>query len=419
MTNNNDIDMVLNENNNNEGTAQEDHNDRDEEEIGRRVRRRIANQLEPLDSSLARSAIVSRTNAISLENLVHESPRNISNMNRIDAQILRIVAKTSHGSNISTRTYGSTSRTRNQVATVNYSRLILVRIVTEEESNMVCYLMETSDKNKDLWMRNPTLRDDGAITIGTVIRIISPEPVTRLMAGDIPMLETRLPVIVMKRPRELFQVVIDKGISSNSSRAFVYKNCQISIRSSTVEETKCAGLFCDKQRIREVLQSKNGCGCYSMQSRRSNLVITHNLIVTNEELGFDEYFSNYSSSKFSSLYQNKPFSSSIRKSQMQMTTPYFAMMDNVDNCIQCINHNGGFTVVGWYKRGKINDQSMENDSNNQNNNRNGSNNNDEQVDNGEISYHLCVVTPSNHRFFLESSDLYNTLEANKFHVDTI
>ena len=307
---NNDIDMLVNENDNNEGVAQEEQNDQDEDEIGRRVRRRLlANQLEPLDSSLVTSAIVSRTNSISLENLVHESPRNISNLNRIDAQIIRIVAKSSHGSNISTRTYGSTSRTRNQVATVNYSRLILVRIVTEEESNMVCYLMETSDKNKDLWMRNPTLRDDGAITIGTVIRIISPEPVTRLMADDIPMLETRLPVIVMKRPRELFQVVIDKGITSNSSRAFVYKNCQLSIKSSTVEETKCAGLFCDKQRIREVLQSKNGCGCYSMQSRRSNLVITHNLIVTNEELGFDEYFPNFSSSKFSNLYKNKPFSS--------------------------------------------------------------------------------------------------------------
>jgi hypothetical protein len=53
-------------------------------------------------------------------------------------------------------------------------------------------------------MGNPTLCDDGAITIGTVICIISPESVTRLMADDIPMLETHLPVIVMKCPRKLF-----------------------------------------------------------------------------------------------------------------------------------------------------------------------------------------------------------------------
>jgi hypothetical protein len=409
-----DIDMLQNENLINEDVTNEDINNHDDEEARRkRARRRLANQLEPLDSSLKRSEIISRTNSISLDSLVNESPRNISNLTRIDAQILRVVAKSSHGSNISTRTYGSTSKTRNQVAIVNYSRLILVRIVTEEESDMVCYLMETPDKNRDLWMRNPTLRDDGAITIGTVIRIISPEPITRLMADDIPMLETRLPVIVMKRPRELFQVPIDTGIASNSSRAFVYRNCQVTVKSSTVEETKCAGLFCDKQRIREVLKSKNGCGCYSMQSRRSNLVITHNLVVTNEDLGFDEYFQNYSSSKFSSLYQNKPFSSSVRKSQMQMTTQYFAMMTNIDTCIEYINDNGGFTVVGWYKRGKINDQSMDNDSN-QINNRN-----DDQVDNGEISYHLCVVTPSNYRFFDETNRLYTTLEASKFNVDTI
>ena len=216
---------------------------------------------------------------------------------------------------------------------MNYSRLSLVRIVTEEEGNMVCYLMETSDKNKDLWMRNLTLRNDGAITIRTVICIISPEPITRLMADDIPMLETRLRVIVMKRPKELFQVPIDKGIASNFSRAFVYRNCQVTVRSSTVEETKCAGLFCDKQRIREVLQAKNGCRCYSMQSRRSNLAITHNLIVTNENLGFDEYFPNFSSSKFSNLYQSKPFLSSVKKSHMQMTTQYFAMMNNFDKIL--------------------------------------------------------------------------------------
>ena len=413
-----DIDMLQNEKQINEGVGNEERNDHDEEERRRRVRRRLANQLEPLDSSLTTSEIMSRTNSISLDSLVHESPRNISNLSRIDAQILRVVAKSSHGSNISTRTYGSTSRTRNQVATVNYSRLSLVRIVTEEEGNMVCYLMETSDKNKDLWMRNPTLHDDGAITIGTVICIISPEPITRLMADDIPMLETRLPVIVMKRPKELFQVPIDKGIASNFSRAFVYRNCQVTVRSSTVEETKCAGLFCDKQRIREVLQAKNGCGCYSMQSRRSNLAITHNLIVTNENLGFDEYFPNFSSSKFSNLYQSKPFLSSVKKSHMQMTTQYFAMMDNLNNCVQYINDNGGFTVVGWYKRGKINDQSMDNDSN-QSNNRNGNNNDEDQVDNGEIGYHLCVVTPSNHRFFDDTSILCNNLEANKFNVDMI
>ena len=389
------------------------------EEERRNVRRRITTLLEPIDNSIRRSEIISRTNSISLHTLVHEPPRNISNLSRIDAQIIRVVAKSSHGSNISTRTYGSTSRTRNQIATVNYSRLILIRIVTEEESNMLCYLMETSEKNKDLWMRNPTLRDDGAITIGTVIRIISPEPVTRLMADDIPMLETRLPVIVMKRPREFFAISIDRGIASNASRAFVYNHCQIRIQSSTTEETKCAGLFCDKQRVREVLQSKNGCGCYSMQSRRSNLITTHNLIVTNEETGLDEYFPNFSSSKFSSLYQNKPFSASVRKSELQMTSQFFVMMNSMENCVNYINENGGFTIVGWYNRGRINDQSMDNDAN-LNNTRNASNNNDDQqVDNGEIGYHLCVVSPSNHRFFEEYSELYSTLETKKFNVDTL
>ena len=50
--------------------------------------------------------------------------------------------------------------------------------------------------------------------MGALIGVISPEPITMFIDDDIPMLETRCPVIVMKRPKELFQVAIDKEISS-------------------------------------------------------------------------------------------------------------------------------------------------------------------------------------------------------------
>jgi len=33
------------------------------------------------------------------------------------------------------------------------------------------------------------------------------------------------------------------------------------------------------------------------------------------------------------------------------------LYDSIDNVTEYINNNGGFTVIGWYKRGEINDQS--------------------------------------------------------------
>eukprot|EP00957_Ditylum_brightwellii_P106027 8087676-Ditylum_brightwellii.AAC.1 len=64
----------------------------------------------------------------------------------------------------------------------------------------------------------------------------------------------------------------------------------------------------------------------------------------------------------------------------------------LDSCIELINDNGGFTIVGWYKRGIINDQSIlamrkivsNNINNISSNNNNGSNCNDNlQVVDGE------------------------------------
>eukprot|EP00957_Ditylum_brightwellii_P090895 6921151-Ditylum_brightwellii.AAC.1 len=53
-------------------------------------------------------------------------------------------------------------------------------------------------------------------------------------------------------------------------------------------------------------------------------------------------------------------------------------------CVETIDSNGGFTVVGWYKREIINDQSLlttrkivNNNSNNNNSNNNGNNRNED------------------------------------------
>ena len=54
----------------------------------------------------------------------------------------------------------------------------------------------------------------------------------------------------------------------------------------------------------------------------------------------------------------------------------------IDNVVEAINDNGGFTVVGWYKRGKIEDQSNE------------SNEDRDKVEAGEISFHVISVQPT-------------------------
>ena len=61
--------------------------------------------------------------------------------------------------------------------------------------------MESKNSNKCMFDKNVELRDNGVISIGTFFQIISPHTIENKMRGDIPLLKTDIPLIVMTRPR--------------------------------------------------------------------------------------------------------------------------------------------------------------------------------------------------------------------------
>ena len=75
-------------------------------------------------------------------------------------------------------------------------------------------------------------------------------------------------------------------------------------------------------------------------------------------------------------------------------------MDRIKYAVDYIHDNGGFTIVGWYKWGIINDKSLVSQSNsgsicNNNNNNNNNNNESHEVDNGEANFHVTQIFPTN------------------------
>ena len=81
------------------------------------------------------------------------------------------------------------------------------------------------------------------------------------------------------------------------------------------------------------------------------------------------------------------------------------MLSVIQQCVNLVNDNEGFTVVGWYKRGGgegvINDQSIivgrnSNMDNNKNINKNAEE--DVQVDAGDISYYIVQIFRTNRDF---------------------
>ena len=385
--------------------------------LDRNVRRRIATSITPRDNQLRRSNMLTRTNEVTIEQLLAEDPSTVPRNTRINLQLMRVIANSNTGNNLGpARVYGAARNNRNQSSNVNYSRLFLFRVVSADEGNVLVYLMESKNSNNNLWKRNPAYRDNGVITIGTIVTLLSPAPIRSMMANDIPMLESRFPVIVMKDPEEFDIIRVNEGIPENESKAFVLSNCEISVISSIPEETRCSGLFCDKQRVHEIMERSQGCGCYSMLSRRSNMVMDHSLQIEHRNSGWNCFVEKFSSNKFSELYLSGSFPSNLRADALQMTDEYWNMTDKIAQIVEEINNNGGWTVIGWYKRGLINDQSMvsEEASNIRNNNQN-----ENQVANGLINYHICVLRPSNDGYFRPYNNLRTRLYELKYQMTNL
>ena len=85
----------------------------------------------------------------------------------------------------------------------------------------------------------------------------------------------------------------------------------------------------------------------------------------------------FSSNKFTKLYLSLYLFPNIVLSQLDIAAPeYFNIVKAIQTVINYINRNGGFTAIGWYKHGTINDMTLVENNNNT----------DNQVNTSEINY---------------------------------
>ena len=299
---------------------------------------------------------------------------------------------------------------------MKFTRLILARVSSNSDDNSrLVYIMEARNQNTNLWSKNINQRDSGAVSVGSFIRFPSPMPITQYMRCDIPMIFSPLPAILLKTPT-MNTTRINQEIESNTSLGFVFNNVTLSINFSSVIKTSCSGNLCNRQRVNDWLGVK-GCGCYGMSPNSSSLVIQHALsmiTLQNGTMNMDDF----SSLKFSKLYLNGEIPGSCKLYMLQLTDCSMTLFESIDDCIELINSEGGFCIVGWYKRGQITDKSMItavalNTSSNPS-----YNNNPEtvHVDSGDISHHIIQIMPNNHDFLDKNTELGKQLQDLKFDV---
>ena len=126
------------------------------------------------------------------------------------------------------------------------------------------------NKNKNLWLNNVELCNNGIITVGTVLRIICPMPVTTYLRGNLPILETHHPAIILHVPWSYNTIFPSENLQGESSRSFILTGAILGSRAFSCVKTKCGGSFCDRQRVNEWNTPIGSCGCYTQQNRGTN-----------------------------------------------------------------------------------------------------------------------------------------------------
>ena len=72
----------------------------------------------------------------------------------------------------------------------------------------------------------------------------------------------------------------------------------------------------------------------------------HQICVKSQEGEIMFSMDDFSSSRFSNLYLKVPFASMVRFNMLDYTTRFFDLQKWIDEIVEYINDNGGFTVVG-------------------------------------------------------------------------
>lgn len=407
--------------------SRQNNNNLDEDEdlhLNRRSRNNVGFMMpDPYTTNASSIGSINRTTIVNL-NVLTDPEAEPSMRRAIVLQILRIIAHNPHVQNGSSAQTYSRSRTGPvRPSAMPYTRLILCRVFSPEEGNALVYLMESPSKNKNtnLWLNNVELRDNGIVTVGTILRIVSPLPVTSYLRGDIPILQSNQPAIVLEKPITYLEVPPYLNLQGESSRAFVLNHSTLSCNAYSCEKTKCGGSFCDRQRMNEWNNPLGICGCYAQRSRgTSNLTLLFPLIKVTHK-GNVYSHREFSSHQFSLGFLNRDFPIGVQSNDLQLSDAFWQLGDTIEEIIGFVNDHGGWTVIGWYSRGVINDRTLTgiNSSISNNTNNGGSNNAEVQVDGSGLTFHFVKIIPTDSTLLNRNSYAGGRFDTMKFDVGSI
>ena len=393
--------------------------------VGTNANRRIAPEVEiPAPQQRRRVELETHTagNTISQRYLnslseisVHELLADNTDIEDLDGryvtlQLLRIITQNANANAVVKNRFNKGYNNR-QTQNVQYSRLYLCRVVSDypSENSSVMYVMQNKDDNVKLWRRYTDLRDSGYLTIGSIFRMVHPQPIDKEIGG-IPLLVAEASAIVNIPPKSLRTCPINRSIAGDQCLAYTLNNKEIRVLSFNVVETGCGGYFCDKQRAHELKAKtdiKNTCGCFAVLSQRSGIAVSHSIKVLKADDENPIRHQHFSSTKFQRLYMNGTLQGNCKEQTFDGTDVVLDLKASIKDVVKFINENGGFTILGWYRRGIITDKLMAGITE------------ETYTTEGDITFHIVSISPTNKNLLDPTHTLGVALRARQFSVNSL
>ena len=332
----------------------------------------------------------------------------------LDLQLLRVITH-DNSSESGTARYVRRNQKNGQISDVKYTRMFLCRIISESgpDSMKVVYIIQGRESNQKLFDRHANQKENGALTIGTIFRVWNIMPVEN-MIGDINCLNILGNAIIMKTPSRLVDCPINPGIKNDTTWAFTLNDAKIRCRRFTAVASSCGGNFRDKQRIQE----SKYCGCYNFAKRKPNMAMVLDLVFKTCDMTF--FHQNFVSQKFSLLFLTSTFHHDIKTDRINASEYTEEIKKAIKAVLKLVNEDGGWTIIGWYRRGLVQDKAMINhvELSEKIKNSDGRVEGDGKTE-GDVTYHVTSIIPSKREYLDPDTEEGKRLKDTKFDTDKV
>ena len=190
------------------------------------------------------------------------------------------------------------------------------------------------------------------VKVGELFAIKSPVVTGKLKSGSF-VVQTARPVEVLQKPY-LPTKPLDASRAANEMQYFVMHEQKVywkKKQSADAMKTLCNGTACD--RLQLAATPNLPCGCWGQAMRNDsgskNTVIKMSFLFQDVH-GRKHMVDDFTSLSFSKLlFKNNEILAT--ENELNRNTVWFILQQTWKKVLSHVNENGGWTIVGWYKRG--------------------------------------------------------------------